>query len=192
MGKPVTRTDFLAQLTKQAARELKCRVTDEAAKSLAVQRLARINLREAVQNQMINGGVLGPETLTRVEALLRQDIPKSADALPTLRLKYIGTIERCPQCGYEQPERVPLSGADARGPVPQSPDATASEQKPRARIANVVELDRNRSRDIHHGDHAALKHSVSRDPNLGGFAQSPEQRDPHPADLALPIPEPAK
>jgi len=35
--------------------------------------------------------------------------------------------------------------------------------------SNVVALDRNRSRDIHHGEHAVLKSETSRDPSMGGF-----------------------
>jgi hypothetical protein len=118
--------------------------------------------------------------MLELDAALERFIPKPAAQLPRVEFQFVESIAFCPSCGYSQPARdLPSRSPKAAAPKPAG-NSTVDKPKPKS---NIVELDRNRARDIHSGEHAALKVDATRDPNLGGFTA-------HRRDEALPLPQP--
>ena len=105
----MSRAALFQQLLDQAAKELRCKVTDEKAKHVAVLRLAL----ESVQTKLIAGRDIDPSALR----WLSEQLEKYATPPPeptTLTIQYIdGTRKTCPFCkatfNPHDPDPKPLS-----------------------------------------------------------------------------------
>jgi hypothetical protein len=122
------------ELCREAARQLKTKATDERVIHVATLRL----MREAIQAKLIAGHHVDPADLLKLDEALRTYVPKEQHRV---NIQFVGTIDRCPKCGYERPESPELSPA----PKPSPPAIPASAPP----APNVVQLKSPRS--IHDG-----------------------------------------
>jgi hypothetical protein len=208
MGKPTpSRPAQFRALLNRAAIELGLPRAHDVTQRLATVRLERRTIRDLRQLGALSGRTSDPSKLLDIDDRLKAEEQQLVAMAPRESSGPMFVIE--PTKLIER-ERAPSPVVEVKLPVgddksisepsemlsPDAPKPEAAEpskQSDPLRGGNIIELDRNRSRDIHHGRHAVLKTDVSAgDPNLGSFRQDPSQRDPHPADQTWPIPEPLK
>jgi hypothetical protein len=118
------------ELCREAARQLNTKPSDERVVHVATLRM----MREAIQAKLIAGHHVDPADLLRLDEALRTYVPKEQHRVD---IQYVGTIDRCPKCGYERP----ASPEPPPPPKPSSPAIPAA--APRA--PNVVQLEPRRS-----------------------------------------------
>ena len=161
----MSRAELYQKLLRQAAKELRCKVTDERAKNYAVLKLAR----EVISSKLVNGRDIDPSALRWLSEELEKYAP--AAVAPNVQLT-IQPVTLCAKCRAEveaqpQPPLPPVVP-----PVPPrveiKPEAIRPEVKPSG--TNVVPLKKPRS--IRDG--APLKQEAyGRDQFMSGFSQSP-------------------
>jgi hypothetical protein len=189
----VERANEYKQTLAATARRLGVKPTDERAQTVAVLQWNMRLLREQVLARGLNGQVTDPAILLKLQEALVEYLPAAPVEHSRVTLKVSRThYGICQRCGYEHSVRgddVPAAGTKrakrkSAGHRPNQLATAIAKRKP----SNVVSLDRSKARDIHHGEHAALKQEVARDPYMGGFT-APRRATAHPAE---PLPEPSK
>jgi hypothetical protein len=207
-----TRVNQFRRYEREAARELGIRKSDERVQRLAVCRMQRFDIHRAQQLALMSGKLTDPTPLLDADDRLRLEEHRLSAAAAVAGGGFtIAPMVICSECRRElhptptdfapRPERghgapaiAAVTGAptaagmsDAAVPEKRTTDVlpvTATASKPRP--SNVVELDRNRSRDMHAGGYLKQP-DISRDANVGAFIADPVQRDPHPVDHTWPM-----
>jgi hypothetical protein len=192
-------------LLRQCAAELHDKQSSDRVQRLATIRLQRRSIRELQLVSLLSGKLSDPSKLLDADARLAEEETKLAPATSGHNVKVtIAPMTLCPRCRCEleasRPSHIvalPVPSPDASAMAAASDttqpqtriggdlDAKQSTAKPKP--SNVVELGRNRARDFHRGAPVKVDARAG-DPNVGGFAQSPSERDPHPVDQAWPTP----
>jgi hypothetical protein len=157
------------QTLAATARRLGVKPSDERAQTVAVLQWNVKLLRDQVLARGLTGQVTDPSILLKLQEALVEYLPAAPVEHSRVTLKVSRTrYEVCQRCGYRHSVRDDDVPAPQRGKrkrlatkVPKSGNKVATPARP--------ELDRSRARDIHHGEHAALKVDVVRDANMGGF-----------------------
>jgi hypothetical protein len=191
---PPSRAAQFRQLLARAATELGVKRSDESAQRLATCRLQRRMLRELMQLDVLSGKLSDPTKLLDADDRLRAEEERlaapPAGAGPGSVKILLQPVVLCAKCGREahvnvEPPQKLIEGVTRK----ESENDSKRVAKPKPRPLAIVESDRNKSRDIHSGPHAALKSNGSaHDPNVGCFMQEPSARDPHRVDNVLPQP----
>jgi len=135
------RAALYQKLLKQAAKELRCKVTDERCKNYAVLKLAR----EVISSKLVSGRDIDPSALRWLSEELEKYAPAAVPASVQLTIQPVTLCAKCRAVVEAEPPPplppVPPSvAAEGSGNVtPPKPDAP----KPRPwieRADNVVEL----------------------------------------------------
>jgi hypothetical protein len=124
-AKPASRAVRYQKLCREAARELNAKPSDERVIHVATLRLAR----EAIQARLIAGHHVDPADLLKLDEALRAYVPKEQHRLD---IQIVGTIDRCPKCGYERPASPELPPAPKPSP-PAIPTSAPQGLGPRQR-----------------------------------------------------------
>jgi hypothetical protein len=182
-----TRAAQFKTLVRQASVELHLPHSHDRTQRLALIRLERRSIKDLRLLSQLSGKLSDPSKLIDADQRLAEEEAKLAPAAGSsghsVKVSVVSS-KLCPRCRAEMSAvtappvvSLPVPLTDAVEVEPVSGDGSDSELtserlngsgRTKSR-SNVVELDRGRSRDIHHGQHAVLKSETSRDPNIGGF-----------------------
>ena len=137
----MSRAELYQKLLRQAAKELRCKVTDERAKNYAVLKLAR----EVISSKLVNGKDIDPSALRWLSEELEKYSPAAAPASVSVSIQPT-TI--CARCRVEIQAEPPPSLPPVALPVssPTAPVEAKCEAAPK-RLANVVPI----KRSVHDG-----------------------------------------
>jgi len=137
----MSRAEVYQKLLKQAAKELRCKVTDERVKNYAVLKLAR----EVISSKLVNGKDIDPSALRWLSEELEKYAP--AAVAPNVQLT-IQPVTLCAKCRAEI-EAEPQSPLPPPVPPPVEIKLEAIKPKIKPFGTNVVPLKKPRS--IHDG-----------------------------------------
>src|SRR6516162_1529431 len=135
------RAELYQKLLKQAAKDLRCKVTDERCKNYAVLKLAR----EVISSKLVSGRDIDPSALRWLSEELEKYAPAAVPASVQLTIQPVTLCAKCRAVVEDEtkpplppvPPSVAAEGSD--NVTPPKPDAP----KPRPwieRADNVVEL----------------------------------------------------
>ena len=136
----MSRAELYQKLLRQAAKELRCKITAEKTKNYAVLKLAR----EVISSKLVNGRDIDPSALRWLSEELEKYAP--AAVAPNVQLT-IQPVTLCAKCRAEveaQPQPpLPPVVPPVPPPVEIKPEAIKREVKPFG--TNVVPLKKPRS-----------------------------------------------
>src|SRR5262249_13142455 len=123
-----SRVERYQQLIHEVSRQLKVKPSDPRVEHVATLRL----MREQLQARLLEGQNVDAADVLKLDEALRTYVPKEQHRI---NIQYVGTVDRCPKCGYERP-------ASPEPPPKPSPSAIPAAA---ARTLNVVQLGPRRS-----------------------------------------------
>jgi hypothetical protein len=135
----MSRAELYRRLLRQAARELRCRITDERCKNLAVLRLCR----EVISSRLVAGKDIDANALRWLSEQLERYAPAAAPASVSVVLQPTVICAKC-QAEIERepdpsPSPSPRTGPPLPAPIETKPSAAPSLP------ANVVPLPMKRA-----------------------------------------------
>ena len=97
------RAELYQKLLKQAAKELRCKVTDERCKNYAVLKLAR----EVISSKLVSGRDIDPSALRWLSEELEKYAPAAVPASVQLTIQPVSICARC-KCEIDRGPDPPL------------------------------------------------------------------------------------
>lgn len=130
------RAALYQKLLKQAAKDLRCKVTDERCKNYAVLKLAR----EVISSKLVSGRDIDPSALRWLSEELEKYAPAAVPASVQLTIQPVSICARC-KCEIDREPDPPLPSVAL--PVPSSAPVEAKSEAAPKPPANVVSLKRS-------------------------------------------------